>query len=185
MDASREQATICSRCRCKNLGAIDLRAGKLHGPFQNSLEIGTAAGGTTRFIRELVTIERTVILDDGKHPRFPVWMNQNRQHVKGLTEFIGDSHSPEARQFLDSLATRFDLAAIDGDHSEEGVLADWKLVQPFLADGKRGIVWFHDTLCVPWRWRHCGVRLAANIRFCSKPMRSESASSNSDDKGRR
>ncbi len=118
-----------------------------HGPIRNSLEIGTASGGTTRFIREYVTIQRTVIIDDGKHPRFPVWTSKNRRHVKGLAEFIGDSHSQEARHFLESLAIQFDLAAIDGDHSAEGVRADWQLVQPFLADG--AIVWFHDTRCVP------------------------------------
>jgi hypothetical protein len=118
-----------------------------HSPFQTCLEIGTASGGTTRFIREFVKIEKTVIIDDGKHVRFPIWTSQNRRHVQGLTEFIGDSHSAEARQFLCTLGTRFDLVAIDGDHSAEGVLADWQLVQPFLADG--AIVWFHDTRCVP------------------------------------
>ena len=32
--------------------------------------------------------------------------------------------------------------AIDGDHSYDGVRQDWKLVQPYLAEG--AIVWFHD-----------------------------------------
>ena len=118
-----------------------------HGPYKSSLEIGIAAGGTTRFIRDMMTIEKTAVIDDGNHPRFAVWQSENRQHVANLSEFIGDSHSPEAAEFVASIGEKFDLVAIDGDHSASGVRADWELVKPHLADG--AIVWFHDTRIIP------------------------------------
>lgn len=118
-----------------------------YAPFRDSLEIGIAAGGTTRFLREHVDIARTTVIDDGRHPRFPTW-SLNRHHVPVLSEFIGDSHSRGARDFLTGLGRAFDLVAIDGDHSPAGVRADWRLVQPFLAPG--ALVWFHDVTCV-----HC------------------------------
>lgn len=118
-----------------------------HGPFRAYLEIGTASGGTLRFLKECVQIERCVTIDDGRHPKFIFWTEQNRQCIENLSEFIGDSHSAAARQFLQELGIQFDLVGIDGDHSYEGVAADWRLVQPFLADG--ALVWFHDIRVCP------------------------------------
>jgi hypothetical protein len=124
------------------------------GPFKSSLEIGIAAGGTTRFIRDFVTIENTLVIDDGKHPRFPIWQTENKRHVANLYESIIDSHSGEARQQLtdycyhggDARKGQFDLVGIDGDHSAEGIRSDWELVKPFLAAG--AVVWFHDIIAV-------------------------------------
>ena len=113
-----------------------------YSPFANYLEIGTAAGGTTRFLTEWLAIHRTAIIDDGKHRKHPVWLAQNRRGISNLSEYVGDSHSPEARAFLQGLARSFDLVGIDGDHSYAGVRADWDLVEPFLA--AHAIVWFHD-----------------------------------------
>jgi hypothetical protein len=110
-------------------------------PFAHTLEIGIAAGGTTRLIREQVRMGRTVVIDNGKHWNFPAWQT-NKLGIDRLDEFIGNSHSAAAREFLAGLACQFDYAAIDGDHSYKGVLSDWQLVRPYLADG--AIVWFHD-----------------------------------------
>jgi len=113
-----------------------------YSPFSAYLEIGTAAGGTTRFLNDWLRIDRTVVIDDGNHGKHPVWLHQNRKGIANLTEFIGDSHSPQAAEFLSGLHCQFDLVAIDGDHSYSGVRADWYLIQPFLA--QHAIVWFHD-----------------------------------------
>ncbi|MGL4549727.1 MAG: class I SAM-dependent methyltransferase, partial [Gemmataceae bacterium] len=67
----------------------------------------------------------------------------NRAHLPGLEEHVGDSHAPDAAEFLRRLGRTFDLVGIDGDHSYEGVKADWELVEPHLAPG--AVVWFHDT----------------------------------------
>src|SRR5690348_678197 len=48
------------------------------GPFHSSLEIGTAAGGTTRFIREHVVVAQTAIVDNGLHPRWPAWRENQK-----------------------------------------------------------------------------------------------------------
>lgn len=113
-----------------------------HSPFASYLEIGTAAGGTTRFLTEWLRIDRTAVIDDGNHRKYPVWAAQNRRFVPDLVEHIGDSHAPAARAWLQETGRVFDLVGIDGDHSYAGVRADWELVEPFLAP--RAIVWFHD-----------------------------------------
>lgn len=112
------------------------------GPFEANLEIGTAAGGTLRFINDHIRIDRNVVIDDGQHPKARIWSSQNRYCVPNVTEFIGDSHSREAADFLKSLNITFDLVAIDGDHSYPGVVADWNLIQPYIRAGT--LVWFHD-----------------------------------------
>jgi cephalosporin hydroxylase len=112
------------------------------GPFKAYLEIGTAAGGAIRFLNDHIQIDRNVIIDNGEHPKSHIWSSQNRQYVPNVTEFIGDSHSPQAADFLWQLGIPFDLIAIDGDHSYSGVLADWNLVQPYTQTGT--VVWFHD-----------------------------------------
>ena len=111
-------------------------------PFKAYLEIGTAAGGTLRFLNDHIAIDRNVVIDDGKHPKAHIWASQNRHCVPSVTEFIGDSHSAEAADFLRQLELTFDLIAIDGDHTYAGVLADWNLVQPYSHAGT--VVWFHD-----------------------------------------
>ena len=118
-----------------------MRTLRQSGPFADSLEIGIAAGGTTRLIREHVSIGATTVIDDGTHPHHIHWQ-RNRVGIERLVEFIGDSHSPQAKRFLTAAGRSYDYVAIDGDHSDEGVLQDWQLVQPLLAE--RAVVWFHD-----------------------------------------
>lgn len=115
--------------------------------FESSLEIGVAAGGTTRFLREHIDIRQTVVIDDGHHRKAGVWREQNRHAIPNVTEFQGDSHSNDAHNFLLQLGRSFDLVAIDGDHSADGVRADWNLVVQFLQP--RAIVWFHDINVCP------------------------------------
>jgi predicted O-methyltransferase YrrM len=65
--------------------------------------------------------------------------------VENLKQFIGDSHSQEARQFLASnLVEPLDVAFIDGDHSYEGVWADIRVAMAFSRPGT--IFIFHDTV---------------------------------------
>ena len=115
-------------------------------PFDAYLEIGTAAGGTLRFLTETVQINQVVTIDNGEHAKFSVWQEQNRAHISNLTEFIGNSHSPEVGEFLQGLETTFDLVGIDGDHTPEGVMKDWELIRPFIGPGS--LVWFHDINCL-------------------------------------
>ena len=111
--------------------------------FKNYLEIGSAAGGATRILHELLPIKNIIIIDDNQHP-LHVHRSQNLNRIPHK-EFIGNSHNVEAAAWLKSLKIKFDLIFIDGDHSYAGVKADTDLVLPFMEKG--GLVLFHDSFC--------------------------------------
>jgi hypothetical protein len=75
-----------------------------------------------------------------------------------------DSHAPDFREFL-AHAEPFDLALIDGDHSEAGCWEDFALVR-----GKAGVLAFHDIVsdAVPGVgavWRKIRTTCAAEYDF--------------------
>lgn len=114
--------------------------------IETYLQIGCAAGGTERYLCEKLGIKDFTVIDIGQHPKFPVWLKQNKpdlmaQGVK-VSEHIGDSHDEAADAFLAAQGKKFDLIGIDGDHSPAGVRMDWVLIIPFLKPGT--LVWFHD-----------------------------------------
>ncbi len=106
------------------------------------LSIGTDSGGADRFIHDKLKLEKFYSIDLNEHPRRNVWRELNKPAMPETKEFLGDSHSEEAENFLSDLNVKFDLIGIDGDHSPCGVRLDWALVQPYLKKGT--IVWFHD-----------------------------------------
>jgi predicted O-methyltransferase YrrM len=113
------------------------------GPILNYLEIGSGSGGTCLLLNQEVGFKNIFSLDDGKHPRASE-QKKNFSHVIGLRQFIGDSHSSEAKQYLlENLDGKIDVAFIDGDHSYLGVREDLELVLPFCKAGT--IIIFHDT----------------------------------------
>jgi len=117
---------------------------KGHRPIETYLEIGSASGGSCRFIATNVGVGRAISLDDGQHPRAAEQAG-NFGHVSNFTQFRGDSHSDAARRFLaQAITTPIDVAFIDGDHSYEGVWADIRLVLGFSRPGTIFIL--HDTV---------------------------------------
>jgi len=110
------------------------------------LEIGSASGGTARFLHEHLVFRRMLSIDDGTHHRYPEFA----ANTKGLplTHFKGDSHSPAAQAWLADAVGRgsrlVDVAFIDGDHSAAGVWQDVELVRPYMRPDARYI--FHDTV---------------------------------------
>jgi predicted O-methyltransferase YrrM len=116
---------------------------KERGPYHHYLEIGSASGGTCRFLFETVGFRTALSLDDGSHPRAGEQAD-NFRVIPDLKQFIGDSHSQQAQAFLASnVGAKLDLAFIDGDHSFEGVWQDIQLTLPFCRKG--ALVIFHDT----------------------------------------
>ncbi len=120
-----------------------------HGKWGDYLAIGIAAGGVERFISEQCMFKDFYVIDNGKHPKFPVWEQNKvaiRRHPDSMLvdEFIGDSHSQGAKDFLDKWFPEptITCAGIDGDHTPQGVAQDWELVKPYLCKG--ALVWFHD-----------------------------------------
>lgn len=133
-----------------------------HEPRASYLEIGSASGGTCRFLHQEVGLGRVLSIDDGLHPRAPE-QEANFAAVGSVVRFVGDSHSPAAAAFLaEQVPGRdLDIAFVDGDHSYAGVRQDVELVLPFCRPG--ALLILHDTReCVPVEatW----LRLAAGRR---------------------
>ena len=118
------------------------------------LEIGTARGGTLYLWTQGANEDATLVSVDlpggdfgGAYPQCRVPFYQafarKRQH---LYLERADSHQPETLQLI---TQRFDCEAvdfafIDGDHTYEGVKADFEDYGPLVRPG--GIIAFHDIL---------------------------------------
>ncbi len=127
---------------------FDFQGKRIH----NFIEIGVAAGGNTRIFCDFLQIENVFVMDLNEHPSINYEGNPNARdnnfkalkNTGNFTNFWGDSHSVEALRFLQSQDTKFDMAFIDGDHTENGIKLDTELVLPFLSDG--AYVIYHDTM---------------------------------------
>lgn len=107
------------------------------------VEIGSASGGTARFLHEQVGFERILSLDNGGHHRYPE-LAANFEKLP-VYHFKGDSHSAEAKRFLDEhLRGYVDVAFIDGDHTYEGAWADVQLMRDYWETGT--LVVLHDII---------------------------------------
>jgi predicted O-methyltransferase YrrM len=114
------------------------------GPHINYLEIGSASGGACLFLYREAGIKNVISLDDGQHPR-AVTQPSNFAHIENFRQFLGDSHSEAAREYLENNVTgKLDIAFVDGDHSYEGVWQDIQLSAPFCHAGALMIL--HDTI---------------------------------------
>jgi predicted O-methyltransferase YrrM len=132
--------------------------------IQSYLQIGIAAGGAERILSEYVGIRQLTVIDDGRHRKFQIWINENRPALEAqgvrVSQHIGDSHDQDARQFLARCGERFDLIGIDGDHTPAGVSMDWELIQPCLEAGT--LVWFHDIASTFLPPEQCGAKQVWN-----------------------
>ena len=140
------------------LAALALALRRLYTPKMRYLEIGSASGGTMRFLHEEVGFERIVMIDDHGHHRWP----EQDKHIlavldgphpppMGIGRHVLDSHTDAAKTALDGeTAARtvlFDIAFVDGDHRYAGVTQDIQLVLPYVKKG--GFVLLHDTVACP------------------------------------
>lgn len=120
--------------------------GRVDRRIMSYLQVGSAAGGTERFICEYNGIKTLHIIDTGDHPEFPIWREVNRPALEAqgvaILEHIGSSHDEEAEEFLAHHGLKYDLIGIDGDHTPAGARMDWKLIEPCLKPG--ALVWLHD-----------------------------------------
>jgi predicted O-methyltransferase YrrM len=115
------------------------------------LEIGTFRGGTLFVIARLSQPDATLVSLDLPNSRFgalvrkfqqPLFKNFTRGRQR-LFLLRGDSHTEHLRSRVEKvLSGELDLLFIDGDHSYEGVKADFEMYSPFVRQG--GMVAFHD-----------------------------------------
>ena len=124
---------------------------------QNLLEIGTARGGTLYLWAQAAKKDATIVSVDlpdgefgGSYPacRVPFYQcfTTNTQKLHLLRK---DSHHPRTVEEVKQLfgGPMVDFAFIDGDHSYEGVKADFFNYAPLVKSG--GIIALHDILPYP------------------------------------
>lgn len=117
-------------------------------PHARVLEVGSLFGGTLWAWSHLPAIETLISVDmatEWPHVRdgvresrrfWPEWFGARCDFV--MVE--GDSRAPET---VAQVTGPFDFAFIDGDHTYEGVRADWLNYSPMMRPG--ALVAFHDT----------------------------------------
>lgn len=122
-------------------------------PHARVLEIGSLYGGTLWYWSQLPHIETLVSVDlPTTSPKVAAAVREARTY---WTEWVGeqvefadiaaDSHDSETPYLvkLDAGDDPFDFVFIDGDHTYDGVRADWLAWSPLVRPG--GVVAFHDT----------------------------------------
>jgi predicted O-methyltransferase YrrM len=108
------------------------------------LEIGTAQGGTYWAWCRLAT--HTAHLVSVDLPGNDEWSSRVSSYPRSTqtqTLIRADSHDPQIVRSLDGLRGSVDLLFIDGDHSYEGVRADFENYAPLVRPG--GLIAFHDV----------------------------------------
>lgn len=114
---------------------------------KNILEIGTCNGGTL-FMWSNLASQKVVSCD--------LFKNQTRAELYAhfsppqtgcmVKALVGDSHAPDFKQtvFQEFGGEKVDFLFIDGDHSEQGVRADFNDYKELVREG--GIIAFHDVI---------------------------------------
>lgn len=117
-------------------------------PSELSIDVGIAAGGNTKFVRDYYDVKKTIIVDIGMHPQHHHWQRiKPTVKTEFVLEVIDDSHSANVRQKLLPYAGKIDYAFVDGDHSYKGLRQDIFLMKEVLKPG--AIMVLHDTEAVP------------------------------------
>jgi hypothetical protein len=112
-------------------------------PLNIIVEVGAFYGGTLWAWQQLGARVIGVDLPPAGYPDGP---NVN---AAGMTVILGDSHDPATvNQLVTELAGEpIDMLFIDGDHTYEGVKADYELYSPLVRPG--GVIGFHDICTHP------------------------------------
>jgi len=121
-------------------------------PPRRILEIGTAGGGTMFLLSRVATMDARLMSIDLPGSKFgagygPEWIPLLRalpQKNQDLRLVRTDSHDLRTRehvvQWLEG--TQLDFLLVDGDHSCDGVCADFEMYGPLVRPG--GLIAFHD-----------------------------------------
>lgn len=134
---------------------------KAHAP-KKVLEIGSFYGGTlwywatyTMGLVRLTSVDYPIGPADGRYEemkaardRWPEWTG-NKTWVKEFDDIKGDSHDPVIIEQVKRLYpdNDIDFLFIDGDHSYNGVKADYENFAPLVRPG--GLIVLHDVYGLP------------------------------------
>jgi cephalosporin hydroxylase len=111
------------------------------------LEIGSAHGGTYWAWCRLAAPKAHLVSID--FPGNDEWSSRLRSYPRATqtqTLIRADSHDPQTVRSLDALKGSVDLLFIDGDHSYDGVRADFENYAPLVRPG--GVIAFHDVVSI-------------------------------------
>lgn len=124
-----------------------LKSGKEVNAF---LEIGAAAGGTTKLFHHFFKPMWCVFIDDNMHAKHVL----RSEILTGIEhrEVIGDSHTSAVFEAVASVTRAYDICVVDGDHSYDGVKLDVQMYGEIISDD--GFLVFHDTV----HWSTPGVK---------------------------
>lgn len=112
---------------------------------QRVCEIGTAAGGTLYLLTRVSSLDALIVsIDLGIAPHTRALRERLARPGQRVVSLAGDSHSEETALRLERLldGQTLDVLFIDGDHSYDGVRADFERYSPLVRIG--GIVAVHD-----------------------------------------
>ena len=115
------------------------------------LEIGTEIGGTLwHWLQnaaagtDVVSVDDMASLPAEPKERLPgMWQSWCPDGVR-LEKITGNSRDPETIAIVAALLPQVDFLFIDGDHTYEGVRADWMNYGPLVRPG--GLIAFHDLI---------------------------------------
>ena len=113
----------------------------------SAVEIGTFMGVTASHLAKALPKEGILYCVD-PYPRGGSIQAVAHRHIKrfGVWDRVRMLHS-DSQKAMTSLPPHVDFFFVDGDHSYEGLQADWKVVKQLLRPG--GIAAFHDTARSP------------------------------------
>lgn len=114
---------------------------------QNILEIGCYDGGSTWYLSHFA--KNMITIDNHNPCRFDI--DEMKKNHFGTYDYIGgDSHDPKMNEHFGKFD--WDFVFIDGDHSYEGVKADFYNILPYLKKNTR--VAFHDIVISDFHHTH-------------------------------
>ena len=108
------------------------------------VEIGSAHGGTYwAWCRLATPTAHLVSVDLPGNDEWDARVRSYPREMQTQTVIRADSHDPQTVRSVDGLKGSVDLLFLDGDHSYEGVRADFENYAPLVRRG--GLIAFHDV----------------------------------------
>jgi predicted O-methyltransferase YrrM len=116
------------------------------------VEIGTARGETAFLLARAAAPDARIVCVDLPAGPFGGVRIPNRTRLwasfavdqQTVTLLERDSHDPRTAELVRQMVGPIDVLFIDGDHSYEGVAADFRMFVPMVADG--GLIALHDIV---------------------------------------
>lgn len=149
-----EFEALCQIVRKKQPKRI-LEIGSRHG--RSILRISEAAMPSLQFV-QIIDMPGGPWGADGSDEALNQCAEDLRERNVNASVFLGNSQGSDAAQFAIDNEGYFDFAFIDGDHTYDGVLADYERFRPCMAEGS--VMTFHDVCAPPthlYRGRPLGV----------------------------